>query len=437
MNSIPCSIESEQYLLGVVIRDNIDLNETGLKPQDFFEPRHQDIAQAAILCKEELIEINEISIGSVLLSKGLNYTTYINECTTNVGFTALNKFWSQEIKRTAKLRAIQVHAKNLLDYTSEPDSNPDALLDYAEGTFKSFSRETKTGLQEMPLDALDNFDRTNDPDAVIGKFRWLCKGGSMLLVSQSGVGKSSFTMQFVISLCTKHPKGFFGIEAPRPLRVVILQAENDIGDVSESFQDITKGMNLGFEEKDLLKENLRIFRDTASVGPEFLKRMKELIVLHRADVFVVDPLLSFAGIEVSDQKQMTEFLRHGVARVLEETGAVLIAVHHTTKPRSSKDREGQTDTDLAYSGAGASELVNYVREVGVLQRAQGSEPVFKFSLTKRRNRAGMRNIDGDFSHEIYVRHARDRNSIRWEYSSAPEIGTEPEKSQKQQKTPKF
>jgi hypothetical protein len=134
---------------------------------------------------------------------------------------------------------------------------------------------------------------------------------------------------------------------------------------------------------------------------------------------------------------MTEFLRHGVARVLEETGAVLLAVHHTTKPRSSKDREGQTDADLAYSGAGASELVNYVREVGVLQRAQGSEPIFKFSLTKRRNRAGMKNLEGEFSHEIYVRHARDRNSIRWEYSSAPEIGTEPEKSQKQQKTPKF
>jgi hypothetical protein len=119
--------------------------------------------------------------------------------------------------------------------------------------------------------------------------------------------------------------------------------------------------------------------------------------------------------------------------VLEETGAVLLAVHHTTKPRSSKDREGQTDADLAYAGAGASELVNYVREVGVLQRAQGSEPIFKFSLTKRRNRAGMKNIDGDFSHEIYVRHARDRNSIRWEYSTAPEQPQEQEKPSKRQK----
>jgi RecA-family ATPase len=420
MNSIPCSIESEQYLLGVVIRDNLDLNEIGLKAQDFFEPRHQDIAQAAILCKQDLIEINEISIGSVLLSKGLNYTTYINECTTNVGFTALNKFWAQEIKRTAKLRQIQLHAKKLLDYTTQPESNPDALLDYAEGTFKSFSRETKTGLQEMQLDALSSFDRTNDEDAVIGKYRWLCKGGSLLLVSQSGVGKSSFTMQFVITLCTQYQKGFFGIKAGRPLRVVILQAENDLGDIAEPFQDILKGMQLSQTENELLFENLRIFRDTASVGQEFLKRMKELIVLHRADVFVVDPLLSFAGIEVSDQKQMTEFLRHGVARVLEETGAVLIAVHHTTKPRSSKDREGQTDTDLAYSGAGASELVNYVREVGVLQRAQGSEPIFKFSLTKRRNRAGMKNIDGDFSHEIYVRHSREQNTVKWEYSLPPD-----------------
>jgi hypothetical protein len=106
--------------------------------------------------------------------------------------------------------------------------------------------------------------------------------------------------------------------------------------------------------------------------------------------------------------------------VLEETGAVLLAVHHTTKPRSSKDREGQTDADLAYSGAGASELVNYVREVGVLQRAQGSEPIFKFSLTKRRNRAGMKNVEGEFSHEIYVRHSRNKNEVKWEYSHNPD-----------------
>jgi hypothetical protein len=201
----------------------------------------------------------------------------------------------------------------------------------------------------------------------------------------------------------------------------MLQAENDLGDVAEAYQDITAGMGLYADEQRNLDDNLFIYRDTNSVGMAFLEQMKRLIELHGADIILVDPLLSFAGIEVADQKQMTEFLRHGVAKILEQTGCILVAVHHTTKPKSAKDKEGQTPSDLAYSGAGASELVNYVREVGVLVRQPGDEPVFKFSLTKRRGRAGMQDANGDFKGDIIVRHARDKGQIRWEYGNESDI----------------
>jgi hypothetical protein len=274
----------------------------------------------------------------------------------------------------------------------------------------------------MNTEAMKSFDRKSDQECVIGN-RWLCKGGSLLLVSQSGVGKSSFCLQFLVSLAIN--RQFFGIKAKEPLRVVMTQSENNLGDVAEAWQDITAGMNLYESEQKLLDENLFIYRDTHSVGQAFLDSMRSLIELHRAQVFVCDPLLSFAGIELSDQQEMTQFLRHGVARILEETGCILVAVHHTTKPKSAKDKEGQTPSDLAYSGAGASELVNYVREVGVLVRQPGEEPVFKFSLTKRRGRAGMLNANGDFAGDIIVRHARQAGQIRWEYGELSAPAPEP------------
>ena len=147
--------------------------------------------------------------------------------------------------------------------------------------------------------------------------------------------------------------------------------------------------------------------------------MRELIIRHNADWFTCDPLMSFCGIEVSDQKQMTEFLRHGINPVLEETGAVFMAVHHTTKPRSAKDKEGQTVADLAYAGSGSSELTNWAREVACLQRCQGDEPIFKFALTKRRGRAGLKDHADQFANEITIRHARQKGVVRWEYA-APE-----------------
>ena len=422
MLKLPSAIYAERYLLGVVIRDGLDIKD--LSPADFFEPIHQEIAFCINAINEtgnhpdELVVLNALRANNSVVQ-----AHYVNSLVTETQQSRYNQAWADEIKRTAALRAIAINAEKLIQFANDPNADPESLISYSEGQLKSLvKREKKLGPVQMNIEAMKTFERKEDPNSVIGN-RWLCKGGSLLLVSQSGVGKSSFALQFLVSLCIN--RQFFGIKAKRPLRVVMLQAENDHGDVAEAYQDITAGMNLYASEQQTLDENLFIYRDTNSVGQVFLDQMRALIELHRADVILVDPLLSFAGIEVADQKQMTEFLRHGVAKILEETGCILIAVHHTTKPKSAKDKEGQTPSDLAYSGAGASELVNYVREVGVLVRQPGEEPVFKFSLTKRRGRAGMLDANGNFAGDIIVRHARQQGQIRWEYGELSEPAPEP------------
>jgi len=422
MLKLPSAIYAERYLLGVVIRDGLDIKD--LSPADFFEPIHQEIAYCINAINETGNHPDELVVFNALRANNSTVQAhYVNSLVTETQQSRYNQAWADEIKRTAALRAIAINAEKLIQFANDPNADPESLIAYSEGQLKSLvKREKKLGPVQMNIEAMKTFERKEDPNSVIGN-RWLCKGGSLLLVSQSGVGKSSFALQFLVSLCIN--RQFFGIKAKRPLRVVMLQAENDHGDVAEAYQDITAGMNLYASEQQTLDENLFIYRDTNSVGQVFLDQMRALIELHRADVILVDPLLSFAGIEVADQKQMTEFLRHGVAKILEETGCILIAVHHTTKPKSAKDKEGQTPSDLAYSGAGASELVNYVREVGVLVRQPGEEPVFKFSLTKRRGRAGMLDANGNFAGDIIVRHARQQGQIRWEYGELSAPAPEP------------
>ena len=122
---------------------------------------------------------------------------------------------------------------------------------------------------------------------------------------------------------------------------------------------------------------------------------------------------------MSDQEQASKFLRHDLAPILLETGAVLVAMHHTGKPKASADKEGQTTADLAYAGLGSSEFTNWFREVAVLFRCQGEEPIYKFGLTKRRGRAGLKDHENQFKGEIYIRHAAEKGVIRWEYSQPP------------------
>jgi hypothetical protein len=214
-------------------------------------------------------------------------------------------------------------------------------------------------------------------------------------------------------------KDFFGIKPVRPLRAIVLQAENDFLDVGEALQDVIAGAYLDGDERSQLREHLAIFRDTVSTGTAFTAALRDLIVEHKADIVFVDPLLSFAGIDVSDQEQASKFLRHDLAPILLETGAVLVAMHHTGKPKAASDKEGHTVADLAYAGLGSSEFTNWFREVAVLFRCQGEEPIYKFGLTKRRGRAGLKDHANQFKGEIYIRHAAEKGVIRWEYSQPP------------------
>jgi hypothetical protein len=421
MPNLIASPDAERFLIGAVLRDGLPFPK-GLIPSDFTEPRHQEIVASILSLESETITADELTVSMRLRDmKAITDAHYVSDTASCVGATPYNPAWADEVRRLATLRHIRVTAQKAAEIAADPAADPEAILAFTEGQFKAANRQDapKSPAVPMPIDDLLAFDRKNDPNSVIGN-RWLCKGGSLLLVSQSGVGKSSFTLQLMITLATKRQGGFFGIEAKRPLRVVFLQNENDFGDVGEALIDITEGLMLHPPEIQTLRDNLHIYRLKGVTGPDFLDEMRRLVKLHAADVVVCDPLMAFAGIQVTDQQEVTNFFRQGVDTILSESGAVLVAVHHTTKPRSAKDTAGQTSADLAYSGGGHSEIVNYVREVAVLQRCPGEEPIFKFSLTKRRNRSGMRDDLGDYAGDIYVRHSPTRGVIRWERSGPPD-----------------
>ena len=73
------------------------------------------------------------------------------------------------------------------------------------------------------------FDPANDPDNLIGN-RWLTRGSSMIISGGTGIGKSSLMMQVIIRWSLG--LDFFGIAPVRPLKIGVIQAENDKGDLA-------------------------------------------------------------------------------------------------------------------------------------------------------------------------------------------------------------
>jgi ABC-type transport system involved in cytochrome c biogenesis ATPase subunit len=403
----PNNVAAERHLLGVLLREAAHL-PGDLQPSDFFEPAHKDIAAAMLSLAVDGIAPDELTVSQRLRQVNSPVTeATVSLLVSDAGQAAFRLEHADMIADAAILRRALVAAEQATD--------PDTLLDhYATIAETRKGRKAKHGPQRMDFDALMSFKRKDDPTCVLGLNRWLCKGGSMLIVGQSGTGKSSLMMQAAVLWCMG--RDFFGIKPTKPLRAVVLQAENDAGDISEALQDVIAGAYLDSDEKATLRDHLAIFRDTVSTGTTFTAALRKLIIDQRADIVFIDPLLSFAGIDVSDQEQASKFLRHDLAPILLETGAVLVAMHHTGKPKAASDKEGHTVADLAYAGLGSSEFTNWFREVAVLFRCQGEEPIYKFGLTKRRGRAGLKDSAGQFKPEINIRHSSDKEVIRWEYA---------------------
>ena len=412
----PNNIPAERHVLGALLRDKLPF-PVNLKPSDFFEPKHQDVAAAILYLQSDGKAADEVTVPTYLYLAGsaVDYP-FINDLTAYAGFGELRQEHIDMIADAAFMREASLIASNVTD--------PDALIEhYARLADKRKSLGNRQAAQRMPIEELMKFNREADPTNVLGN-RWLCRGGSLVMAGQAGTGKSALMMQAAINWTLG--QDFFGIKTNdgMKMRTLVIQAENDAGDVAESMQDQVNGLYLDEDQKAELKDRMFIYRESVATGKEFGEVLRKLVIQHQATICFVDPLMAFVGADISETAEAAKFLRHIIQPILNETGVIIVFMHHTGKPKSSKDKEGQTMADLAYQLFGSSEVTNWAREIACLQRCQGDEPIYRLGLTKRRSRAGM--TDGVSPRpvgDIYIRHSPKRGEIRWVRSQPPVVNS--------------
>jgi RecA-family ATPase len=206
----------------------------------------------------------------------------------------------------------------------------------------------------------------------------------MILSGGTGIGKSSLMMQIVIRWCLG--KDFFGIAPVRPLKIGVIQAENDKGDLAEAFQGVGLGLDIRPDEMKSLQQQLEFRTEAVRTGDAFLAYARRFILRSKLDVIVADPLFSYFGGDLSDQGEVSVFLRNKLQPILHQTKVAWIWMHHISKAQR-KDGEPMTTMELAHSGFGSSELANWAREIAVLAEVGQSKPRrFQLAFCKRGSR---------------------------------------------------
>jgi hypothetical protein len=266
----------------------------------------------------------------------------------------------------------------------------------------------------------DGFD---DPFELF-EHRFLGVGGGLLLVGPTGIGKSAFVLQCAIQWAIGEPA--FGIRPSRPLRILIVQAENDEGDLVEMRSGVLAALKLSKVDSKYACENVLIATENARTGFEFFRHTVEpLLKQHNPDLLIIDPALAYLGGDTNSQKDVGNFLRNQLNPLLTEYRCGCIVVHHTNKPPQGKEKSTWQAGDFAYLGSGSAEWSNWARAVMAI-RSVGSHDVFELRAGKRGGRLGWTDEAGDKSYHKYIAHAKEPGMIYWREADASEIPSDEE-----------
>jgi len=239
--------------------------------------------------------------------------------------------------------------------------------------------------------------------------RWLCRGGGCLLAAPTGIGKSVFAMQAAILWALERP--CFGIRPSGKQRSLIIQAENDDGDIAKMRDGIFRGLNLSAEDRAAACKAIQIVCESSATGERFIELTAEMVAKHKPDLLWIDPLFAYLGDSVNEQKAVSVFLRNGLNPILQAHGCGLILIHHTNKPQSGKEKPKWEAGDHAYLGAGTAEFANWARAV-IAIRSLGTHTIFEAVLGKRGKRAGLVDDEGKPRYSFFIKHGA--TGICWE-----------------------
>ena len=293
--------------------------------------------------------------------------------------------------------------------------------------FKSGSTVTATNVappapSPLPvIRTLDSFTMGEDNGGCLLGNRFLNRQGDWLFAAPTGVGKSCLVLQ----ASTRWALGldFLGIYPAQKLKSLIIQSENDDGDISHVREGVFRFLVLSDAERIEVCQNVRIVSESATTGTMFVAMIDRLLAQCQADGWMpdllwIDPLFGYLGNDVSNQAAVSAFVRAGMKPLLQKYQIAEIMLHHTNKPSMSKDSKALKGSDTAYLGSGSIELANAFR-AGAGLVSVGEHGRFKWVFGKRGALAGITDTEGNAVFEFMVKWADKEMGIGFELDSNP------------------
>lgn len=261
---------------------------------------------------------------------------------------------------------------------------------------------------------------------VILKNGYLRKGQGLMIVSTSGAGKSVMSIQLALFWAMGKP--IWGMIPNRPLKVGIIQSEDDEEELAFFRRNMIGGLKAGYgwtdEELKAAMGRVMFEQMIGVTGERFVERLKEIQRKQNYDVVIVNPLFSFFGGDLSNNQDDSHFFRDGIDPIIKNPayGCAIVFVHHAKKPPGSGERKGWgTDAFAQYIGAGGTDVAGWTRAQLVLMPIDEHYGWYYLIAAKRGGKLGWKDANGKSTNELVI--AYGENHVYWR---TPEIEEIPE-----------
>jgi DnaB-like helicase N terminal domain/AAA domain len=383
-----------------------------LGPGAFYIPAHQILYDTILEWDKPGQEVD-----SVWLTQTLRDRNQIEECGgketvcclyTFVPTAANAEYYIKIILEKHQRRRAILLGRKLIDRCS--DEHDEAGLGELENEFSQILHGTNGASLLNWASLLDYSQRQiNNDDTLLGN-RYLCRIAGMFVFAPSGIGKSVMAVQAAIEFAIGRVS--FGIKPARPVKSLIIQAEDDEGDTIE-MSHIVDHLKLSEAQKKQVHQNTWMEFVNDLTGHAFVRRIDQLLEERPSDLLWINPYSSYLGADIKDDRANALFLRNWLNPVLTKHGCGAIIVAHTPKT-NYRDTSDWKPSDWMYAGAGAAILTNWARAVLVVDPTD-TYGVFRFIAAKRAQRIGWQ------ENQRFYAHSREEGKLLWVPADADQV----------------
>ena len=376
----PNAIDFEKLVIGTFLIDKKGLDHSIdlLKPEVFYDPRHQEIFRAILKLYEGnmpvdmMTVIQELKRTEKLNAAGGDF--YIIDLTTNVTSSAHIEYHTRVILEKYILRSLINVSANVIDASYKESTDVFQLLDKAEqGFFEITNGTIKKGFDtanSLVREAIDKIKSLKDKEGLSGVpsgFTDVDKetGGwqnsdLIIIAARPAMGKTAFLLSMARNIAVERqiPMALFSLEMSS-VQLITRMIASETGISSEKLR---KGQMTDEEWQRLFSnvselENAPLYIDETPALSifDFRAKCRRLVMQHNVKIIMVDYLqlmtASSGGKGTGNREQEIATISRSLKAIAKELNVPVIALSQLSRSVEMRASRRPQLSDLRESGA--------------------------------------------------------------------------------------